>query len=186
MIRYAPSVPLLSDFKNKKNNIKDLLLRAKAGTQSGDIVSEAHVTFYLGMIYETKKCHQSAIKYYKKFCSCAKILKDKIGLSIGTNRIAINYFYKEDYDNAIEFNKQNIQISDSESQFPGYYNLGICFRKLKQYENALINLRKALDWTLQFNVTALSHSSHRNNHSLCNASTPSQIAKNQGHPTDPP
>lgn len=53
--RYAPSVPLTHNFKDGKSNIKDLLVRAKAGMQAGDIQKEAHLSFYLGMVYESNK-----------------------------------------------------------------------------------------------------------------------------------
>ena len=38
-----------------KSNVKDLLVRAKAGMQAGDVQKEAHLSFYLGMVHETKK-----------------------------------------------------------------------------------------------------------------------------------
>jgi len=46
---------LIRKLDPSKSNIKDLLVRAKAGMQVGDIQKEAHLTFYLGMVHETKK-----------------------------------------------------------------------------------------------------------------------------------
>lgn len=48
-------MPLTHNFKDGKSNIKDLLVRAKAGMQAGDIQKEAHLSFYLGMVYESNK-----------------------------------------------------------------------------------------------------------------------------------
>jgi hypothetical protein len=49
---YAPSIPLTYELNEKKANIKDLLVRAKAGMQAGDVQKEAHLAYYLGMVYE--------------------------------------------------------------------------------------------------------------------------------------
>jgi len=46
-----------------KSNVKDLLVRAKAGMQAGDVQKEAHLSFYLGMVHETKKEFRQVEKY---------------------------------------------------------------------------------------------------------------------------
>jgi len=46
----------------------------------------------LGMVYESNKNSNEAVKFYKKFVACAKLMEDKIGMALGTNRVAINYF----------------------------------------------------------------------------------------------
>lgn len=52
---WAPSIPLMRMMDPAKSNVKDLLVRAKAGMQAGDVQKEAHLSFYLGMVHETKK-----------------------------------------------------------------------------------------------------------------------------------
>jgi len=42
-----------------RSNVKDLLVRAKAGLQAGDIQKEAHLSFYLGIVHETRKEHKN-------------------------------------------------------------------------------------------------------------------------------
>lgn len=76
------------------------------------------------------------------------MMEDKIGLSLGANRIAINYFNDGNYEKAVEYHKQNIQLSDIENTFAGYYNIGISYRKNKNFEEALINFKKALEWAV--------------------------------------
>lgn len=49
---WAPSIPPTSEDIVKKPNLKDLLVRAKAGMQAGDIQKEAHLSFYLGIVQE--------------------------------------------------------------------------------------------------------------------------------------
>ncbi|KRW98401.1 hypothetical protein PPERSA_12880 [Pseudocohnilembus persalinus] len=146
---YAPSVPLTHNFKDSKTNIKDLLVKAKAGMQAGDIQKESHLSFYLGMVYESNKNYKEAIKYYRKFMTCARMIEDKIGLHLATNRIAVNYYKSKNYEQAIEYHKQNIQLSDMESAFAGFYNIGIAYRKVENYEESILNFKKALDWARQ-------------------------------------
>lgn len=146
---YAPSIPLTINFNDNKTNIRDLLVRSKAGMQAGDIQKEAHLSYYLGMVYESNRNYPEAIKFYKKFYACAKMMEDKIGLALGANRIAVNYFNNKDIPNALEYHKLNIQLSDIENSFAGFYNIGIAYRKIKNYDEALTNFKKALDWSRQ-------------------------------------
>jgi hypothetical protein len=48
---YAPSIPLTQMLKEGRQNVKDLLIRAKAGMHANDIQKEAHLSFFLGMVY---------------------------------------------------------------------------------------------------------------------------------------
>ena len=89
------------------------------------------------MVYENNKNYLEAIKFYKKFMACAKLMEDKIGMALGANRIAVNYFYNNTYDRSIDFHKQNLSLSDQENLFAGYYNLGIAHRKTQQFNTAV-------------------------------------------------
>lgn len=75
---YAPSIPLTSNI-SKQNNLKELLIRAKAGMNTEDIEKEAHLSFYLGifydisgMVYEEQRNYQSALKFYRRYLGFAK------------------------------------------------------------------------------------------------------------------
>jgi hypothetical protein len=97
---YAPSVPLLP---SKKGTLTELLMRAKAGMSTEDIQKEAHLAFYLGMVYEEKRSHNSAVKFYKRFLGFAKAMEDKIGMALGSNRVAVNLFYAGQVSKSIAF-----------------------------------------------------------------------------------
>ncbi|EGR32634.1 hypothetical protein IMG5_076640 [Ichthyophthirius multifiliis] len=146
---YAPSIPLTQNFKQNKMSIKDLLVRAKAGMQAGDIQKEAHLSFYLGMVYENNKQYQESIRFYKQFFTCARMMEDKIGLSLGANRIAVNYFNAKNYEKSIEYHQQNLELSDQENTFAAHYNMGITFRKIGCFEESVENLNNALLWAKQ-------------------------------------
>jgi len=60
------------------------------------------------MVYEQRKSYADAVKYYKKYYTCAKMMEDKIGLALASNRIAINYFYCNDVEKSIDFHKINL------------------------------------------------------------------------------
>ena len=74
------------------------------------------------------------------------MMEDKIGLALGANRIAVNYFNDGAYDKSIEYHKQNIQLSDNENTFAGYYNIGISYRKNRDFNESIANFKKALEW----------------------------------------
>ena len=68
-----------------------------------DIQKEAHLAFYLGMVYEQKRAHHSAVKFYKRYLGFAKALEDKIGMALGANRVAVNLYYDKQTAKSIAF-----------------------------------------------------------------------------------
>jgi hypothetical protein len=54
-------------------------------------------------------------------------MEDKIGLSLGANRIGITYYKDNQFEKSLEYHLVNIQLSDSENIFAGYYNAGITY-----------------------------------------------------------
>jgi hypothetical protein len=55
------------------------------------------------MVYEEKVAFRSAVKFYKRFLGFAKAMEDKIGMSLGANRVAVNLFYEGQVDKSIAF-----------------------------------------------------------------------------------
>lgn len=51
---WAPSLPHLRSLKFSKEEISNMMLRAKCGVKSGDQQKEAHMLFYMGIVYENK------------------------------------------------------------------------------------------------------------------------------------
>lgn len=82
------------------------------------------------MVYEEKRAYHSAVRFYKRFLGFAKAMEDKIGMSLGANRVAVNLFYEGQIQKSISFHHENLKLSDSENCFAAYYNLGICHRSL--------------------------------------------------------
>ena len=80
-------------------------------------------------------------------------MEDKIGMALATNRIGVNYFNEKKYEKSVEFHEQNVDLSDAENAFAGFYNLGISHRKLGNYEQAMEQFQRALDWSQQKEVT---------------------------------
>lgn len=74
-------------------------------------------------------------------------MEDKIGMALATNRIGVNYFNEKRYEKSIEFHLQNVSLSDEENSFAGYYNLGISYRKLGQFDLSIENFEKAIEWS---------------------------------------
>ena len=55
-----------------------------------------------------------AIKFYKKFYNCAKLMEDIVGKSLAANRIGLNYFNLSDFNKvkALTSNRLNISFSN--------------------------------------------------------------------------
>lgn len=65
------------------------------------------------MVYEEQRNYQSALKFYRRYLGFAKGMEDKIGMALGANRVAINYFYNDDIKNSIVFHNENLKLSDN-------------------------------------------------------------------------
>jgi hypothetical protein len=73
---WAPSIPSVNIDK-LNTNLKDLMIRAKGGIKNNDIIKEAHMAFYLGIMNEEERKYESALKFYKKYFLSAKLLQLK-------------------------------------------------------------------------------------------------------------
>lgn len=74
-----------------------------------------------------------AVKFYRRFLGFAKTMEDKIGMALGSNRIAVNEYNRGNYQKSITYNQENLRLSDKENTFAAFYNLGICYRCLEKY-----------------------------------------------------
>ena len=70
---WAPSLPHMSSLKFTREEINNMILRAKCGVKTGDIQKEAHMLFYLGVVAENKK-------HYKKVEPADEVHQDVQGL----------------------------------------------------------------------------------------------------------
>ena len=114
---YSPSIPLITNITESKGSLKDLLVRAKAGMQAGDLQKESHLAFYLGMINDNKKHFHEAIKHYTKFFTCAKHMEDRIGMALGANRIAVCYYNIGQITGSIDYHQVNLELTDEANTF---------------------------------------------------------------------
>ncbi len=55
------------------------------------------------MVYEERRAHHSAVRFYKRFLGFAKAMEDKIGMALGANRVAVNLYYEGQAAKSIAF-----------------------------------------------------------------------------------
>lgn len=79
-------------------------------------------------------------------------MEDKIGVALAMNRLGVNYFNLGRADKSVDFHLQNLELSDRENCFAAYYNLGISYRTLGNYEESLKYFHTALEWSREFKV----------------------------------
>jgi hypothetical protein len=61
------------------------------------------MAFALGNLNEEEKNYKKAIKFYKRFFFCARILEDPVGASLGLNRLGVMYHKLKNYCNSNKF-----------------------------------------------------------------------------------
>ena len=96
-------------------------MRAKAGVQAGDIQKEAHMAFALGALNEEEKNFKKAVKFYKRFFFCARILEDPVGASLGLNRLGVMYHKLKNYRNPQ--NNENSEVVAVSREAPAVHGL---------------------------------------------------------------
>ena len=93
-----------------------------------------------------------AIKSFRKFLVNLDNAKDKSGIVLGLNRLGITYYEMQRFTKSRDFHLQALDFCSTEQCFSAYYNLGLVYRKLKDYVRALDHLKRALEWTKDFQV----------------------------------
>ena len=131
---WAPSIPSVNIDK-LNTNLKDLMIRAKGGIKNNDIIKEAHMAFYLGIMNEEEKKYESALKFYKKYFLSTKLLQDIYGTELALNRIAVLFSNIFDFEQSIYYNEKHKEITTHNlNGFVAYYNCGICYRVLENFD----------------------------------------------------
>ena len=141
---WAPSIPSVNIDK-LNTNLNDLMTRAKGGIEPGNLIKEAHMAFYLGIMNEEEKKYETALKFYKKYFLSAKLLQDIYGTELALNRIAVLFSNIYDYKQSIYYNEKHKEITTHNlNAFVAYYNCGVCHRILEEYEESIKNFENAL------------------------------------------
>ena len=141
---WAPSIPSVNIDK-LNTNLKDLMIRAKGGIKNNDIIKEAHMAFYLGIMNEEEKKYENALKFYKKYFLSAKLLQDIYGTELALNRIAVLFSNIFDFEQSIYYNEKHKEITTHNlNGFVAYYNCGVCYRVLEDFEKSIENFETAL------------------------------------------
>ena len=141
---WAPSIPSVNIDK-LNTNLKDLMIRAKGGIKNNDIIKEAHMAFYLGIMNEEEKKYESALKFYKKYFLSAKLLQDIYGTELALNRIAVLFSNIFDFEQSIYYNEKHKEITTHNlNGFVAFYNCGVCYRVLENFNESIKNFEKAL------------------------------------------
>jgi len=89
---------------------------------------------------------------FDKYLHNVKNTKDKVGMVLGLNRLGINYFHLKKYQKSLENHLMTLEITNIVDCFVAYYNIGLTLRKMRNYNQALTYLQKALDWAREFKV----------------------------------
>ncbi len=70
------------------------------------------MAFSLGNLNEEEKNLKKAIKFYKRFFFCARILEDPVGASLGLNRLGVMYHKIKSYGNKYKNNFDTFCLSE--------------------------------------------------------------------------
>lgn len=92
------------------NRIQDIQTKAKTGIKVGDIQKEAHMAYCMAMINENQKNYAQAVKFFKRFYFCSKLLDDPEGVEIALNKITICYLLQAKFDQSMAFAHKHMKF----------------------------------------------------------------------------
>lgn len=87
-------------------------MRARAGVQVGDVQKEAHMAYYLGILSEKEGQFHNAVKFFKRFFFCARMLDDPVGASLALNRIGVAYYKGNRLEKSLRFHTKHCEFTD--------------------------------------------------------------------------
>lgn len=61
------------------------------------------MSFLLGELYTDKRMYKGALKFYRRFLGFAKVMEDRVGMSVGANRVGIAHYNCKDYEKSMSF-----------------------------------------------------------------------------------
>lgn len=107
----------------------------------------------IGMLYFNKSDFYAAIAYHQKGLDIFKEMKDSSRIATIQNNLGVDYQYVSDYPTALGYYLNALSIYAKKGTLPQYAsataralsNIGIVYKNLGQYDNALIFQNRALD-----------------------------------------
>lgn len=113
------------------------------------------MAFCMGVMNENEHFYPQAVKFFKRFFFCARMLDDPVGSSLALNRIGVVYYKSKKYLQSLRFHLKHLEFTDKENAFSSYYNLGICQRLLGHYEQSIEYFNKAIEWAQYREVSSM-------------------------------
>ena len=104
---------------------------------TGDVQKEAHMAFCLGQVEFDKDHFLSALKFFKRFFFCARLLDDPVGAALALNRLAVCFHKLGRYEKSLVIHKKHLACTDQENAFASLYNIGISYRTMGRAEPSI-------------------------------------------------
>ena len=114
-----PSIPhpLSSD-----TSAPDLQLKSQV-VQTSDVQKEAHQAYSMASVNDGNP--KIALKHWKRFYFCSKLLEDAKGMEVALNRVGITYFKLGKLVSCLKFHKKH---EEQYSSLTAIINVGIAYR----------------------------------------------------------
>lgn len=65
------------------------------------------------------------------------MLEDPIGAALALNRIGVAYYKCKSFVKSLKFHLKHIEFTDKDNLFAAFYNVGICYRVIGDYEKSM-------------------------------------------------
>merc|ERR1719265_2526387 len=100
----------------------------------------------MGVTLDNAGQFKAAIQKYKQFLSLCITSKNTQGEALAYNCLGINYFKIGDYDEAIQYHNQHLELADGTGRLIAHTNLGITFQAMGLSEHAAIHHQHAIEY----------------------------------------
>ena len=115
--------------------------------ESNNTALAANTLYLIGWLYRQQNDHQQAATYYMRASALYQDVKDETLLANVYDDMGTLFYHVLHYRNAIHLYDKALKIrehnEDSERYAETLFNMGVAYRKLQQYDSALIYYRQA-------------------------------------------
>ena len=157
--KQKPGYYLEISFNTRTDSAKSNSFARKAyqlAVKNNQIKEQAKAFYYTGETYYYSLDYRRAIPRYEKAIPLFKVLKDTLGVFDCYNSIGLCYYYMNQGEKAIAQFIEALKLceNDLENGADVISNIGMVHEKIGNYQEAILNYRKALKINISINDSA--------------------------------
>jgi len=129
-----------------RQQIADLKMLADSASRSGNVYQALQAYHKMGVVFDNQAMYPEAVQKYKQFLALCITSKNTQGEALAYNCLGIDCFKMGQYDEAIQYHNEHLELADGTGRLIAHTNLGIVFQAMGLSEHAAIHHQHAIEY----------------------------------------